>query len=72
MRRPPNLSTRIFKIYREAVTEFSHVYSPDGLNNTLLSQRKVAPGAGAVVRMYVPRTEEGERSLWVTQTVTSS
>lgn len=32
------LPTKILKIYVEAFTGFSHVYHPDGLYNTLLSQ----------------------------------
>ena len=29
---------RIFKVYIEALTGFSHEYCPDGLNSTLLSR----------------------------------
>ena len=31
-------STRMLKVYIEALTRFSHIHSPDGLNNTLLFQ----------------------------------
>lgn len=31
-------STGILKVYTETLTEFNHVYHPDGLNNTLLSK----------------------------------
>lgn len=34
-----HLSTRISKCYVKALMGFSHVHSPNGLNNTLLSQR---------------------------------
>lgn len=33
-----NLPTRILKVYLEAFTGFSHMYFPDGLHHTLLSQ----------------------------------
>ena len=33
-----NPSARILKVYREALTGFSHIFSPGGLNHTLLSQ----------------------------------
>lgn len=32
MRRPPQTPTGIFKVCIEALTGFSHVFSPDGLN----------------------------------------
>ena len=34
-RHPP---TRILKVYIETLTGFRHIFSPDGLNNTLVSQ----------------------------------
>ena len=36
--RSPHLPTRILKAYREALTASGHVFSPDGLSTTLLSQ----------------------------------
>lgn len=33
----PHLLARILKVYIQALTRFSHVCCPDGLNNTLLS-----------------------------------
>lgn len=38
MSRSPHSSTRILKVYEEALTGFSDIHSPDGLNDTLLSQ----------------------------------
>ena len=32
MSRSPHLLARILKVYTEALTEFSHIYYPDGLN----------------------------------------
>lgn len=34
----PHPPAKIFKVYREALTGFSHIYSPDGLNIALLCQ----------------------------------
>lgn len=36
--RSPHLPTRVFKVYRETLMGFSHLFSPDGLSNTLPSQ----------------------------------
>ena len=36
--RPPHLPARILKVYTEALTGFSHIYHPHGLNTTLLSE----------------------------------
>ena len=66
MNRSPYLPARILKFYIEALTGFSHVFSPDGLNNTLLSQGHVlerAPMVGTVGRTYIPRTREGVKSF---------
>ena len=44
-------TTRILKVYTEALTGFSHIYHPNDLNNTLLSQGCVletAPSVGTV------------------------
>ena len=60
--------TRILKVHTEASTGFSHVYCPDGLNNTLLSQGCVLETVstmGRVGEMYMPRSREGVRSLWL-------
>lgn len=63
--RQPNLGSvsyppiRFLKVYIEVLPGFSHVYHPNGLNNTLLSQRYIfetAPGVGLVSRIYIPRT----------------
>lgn len=40
----------------------SHIYSPESLSNTLLSQGcilEVAPSAATVARMHIPKTGEG-------------
>ena len=57
----PHLTTRILKVYIEALTEFSHMYYPDDLSNTLLSQ--VTPSVRMVGGMYIPRTGKGTRRL---------
>ena len=36
--RSPYTLTRILKVYIEALTGFSHITNPDGLNNTVFSQ----------------------------------
>ena len=54
------------KVSIEALTEFSHMYCPDGLINTLLSQGcvfEMAPTVGRVGGIYIPRTGEQVRSL---------
>lgn len=38
MSRSSHLPTRILKVYAEALTGFSRIFSPDGLNTTLFSQ----------------------------------
>ena len=58
----PHPPTSILKVYIEALTGFSHIHSPDGLDNTLLSQGYV-PTVGMVGRVYIPRTGEGVRSI---------
>lgn len=40
--------TRILTVCIEALVRFSHVYSPDGLSNTLLSQGSVLETAPAM------------------------
>ena len=52
----------------EALTGFRHIHRPDGLSNTLLSQGCVLGAAltmGMVGRMFILRTEEEMRSLWL-------
>lgn len=42
---------------------YSDIFSPDGLNNTLLFQGfilEMAPSVGTVGRVYVPRTKQVE------------
>lgn len=58
---------RILKVCTEALTDFSHACSPDGLN-ILLSQGYVLEAAasmGIAGWTYVPRVKEGVRSLWL-------
>lgn len=60
---PP--SARILKVI-EALTGFNHVFSRVGLGNTLLAQGcmlEMAVSMGIVSSTYIPRTEEGVRSL---------
>ena len=59
-------SNRVLKGYIETLTVFSHLLSPDSLNDALLSQGYIfgtAPTVGTVGRVYIPRTEEEVRSL---------
>ena len=56
----PHPPARILKVY---LTTFSLVFSPDGLNNTLLSPDyglETAPSVGMVGRMYISRTGGNE------------
>ena len=60
MNRPPHLPATILNFDIEALLGFSHVASPDGLNNTLLSQDRIletAPTMETVGGIYIPRTE---------------
>jgi len=66
MSRSLHLPTRILRVYIEALMGFSHIQSPDGLNNTFLSQGyilEMAPTMGRVSRTYIPRRGERLRSL---------
>ena len=66
MTRSPYPRTRILKVYIEVLTGFSHIFSPDGFNSTLLSQGCIlgtAPTEGKVGRVYIPRTGKGVRGL---------
>lgn len=50
----------------EALTGFTHVFSPDSLNNISLSQSGIlerAPAMGIMGVMYIPRIGERVRSL---------
>lgn len=63
------LGIRILKVYIEALTGFSHIFSPNGLN-TLLSQDyilELVAGMGTVGGTHIPRTGEGIRSLWLSR-----
>lgn len=54
-------STRKLKLDVEILSRFSHIYHPNGLNTTLLSQGYMvgmAPMVETVGRIYIPRTEE--------------
>ena len=67
LKRTPHPPARIWKAYVEALTGCSHIYGPDALN-TLLSQvciLETAPIVETAGRMYIPRTEEEVRSLWL-------
>ena len=57
-RRSLHPATRILKVSIEALTGFSHIFSPDGLYN-------LAPTVGMVGRTYNPRTGEGVKRLQV-------
>ena len=60
---PPS---RIFRISIRALNVFSHIFSPGGLTNALLSQSYVlitVPTVGTVDRVYVLRTREKVRGL---------
>ena len=56
----PHPPARVLKVYIEALTRFSHVYSPDGLNNTLLSQGCVPREAsGRGEGKWKPHSKDG-------------
>lgn len=60
---------RIFKVYLEALTGFSHVCHPDGLEITThcflkTVSLKMAPTVEWVGQTYILGTEKGVRSLW--------
>lgn len=75
MNRPPCPLARILKVYIEALTGFSHVFSPGGLRTASLSQGSILraassvdkeggrliPGAGTGVRSH----QSSRASLWV-------
>ena len=47
----PHPTARILKVYTEALTGFSHVFSPDGLNTTLLSQSCILENSSLCVSL---------------------
>ena len=60
-----HLPARILKVYTEALTGFSHIYHPDDLNSTVLSQGCILETAPTMGRTYTPRRGEGVRRLWL-------
>ena len=53
------------RIFR-SLNKVQSLSSPDGLNNTLLSQgctTEMAPSMGTVGQMYIPSTGDGVRKL---------
>lgn len=64
--RSPHPPARILKFTQRPQQDPVHISSPDGLNNTLLSQScilEMAPSAGTVGNTYIPNILEGTRSL---------
>lgn len=62
--RSQNPPTRILEIYVKDFMGFSHIYQPEGLNNTSLSQGYVLQMAWAMRMMggsCIPRTRVGEK-----------
>ena len=60
------LPAKILQVCIEASPGIRHIFSPDGLNDTLFSQGYViatAPSVGMGEIMYLPRKREGMRSL---------
>lgn len=60
------LAIKIVRVYIESLMGFCHIHSPDGLNNTLLSQGFVLegiPSKRAIHETYILRTKEGVRRL---------
>ena len=64
---PP--ASRISRVYIESFTGFRHVCHPGGPNNPFLSQVCVLETARTVgtvgQMMYIPRTREGVKSVWL-------
>lgn len=65
-----HLLTRIFKVYIQALPEFSLVYHPDGFNSNLLSHgcvSRAASSLGKASGMQITRTGFGQEPLiaWV-------
>lgn len=66
MGRSLTLPTRFLKVYTEALTGFSHIFSAGGLSNTLLSQGYVlekVPTVGMMGRAHIPRVGEAGEGL---------
>lgn len=62
MNRSLHILPSILRVYIEALKGFSHIFSPDGLNNRAHSRGcalEVAPCVGLVGRAHSPRTEWG-------------
>lgn len=60
------LPTRILKVYVDALTGFSRIFSPDSLTNLLLSQvciLEMTVSTGIVDGICISRRREGVRSL---------
>ena len=60
--RSPHLPVRILKVYVEVLAGFSHMYHPDGLNNTWLPLGYIfgrAPTAGMVDRTVHSKNRGG-------------
>lgn len=57
-------SPKLLKVNIESLTGFIHVYHPDGLNNTILSQGYISEAASSVgkaSRTHIPRTGKSVR-----------
>ena len=68
MSRSSHLPTRIVKAYIGALTEFSQIYYPDGLNNTFLSQGYILENGshcGNSGQNIHSKDREQVRSLWM-------
>ena len=66
MCRSQHLPSKILKVYIEALTSFSHIYTRQIVPIPKLSQGSVlemAPVTGTMGGVYVPRTEKVVRSL---------
>ena len=62
MSRSGQSHARILKVYIETLAGSSHIFSPDGFNNSLLSQAaslKMAIAVSMVGGLYIPRTGKG-------------
>ena len=62
MSRSGQSHARILKVYIETLAGSSHIFSPDGFNNSLLSQAaslKMAIAVSTVGGLYIPRTGKG-------------
>lgn len=59
--RSPQWPSRIFRVYMEGLTGFSHIYHPNGLSTTLLPQGSVLTKSSRCGNsgMYIPRMGRG-------------